>query len=214
MEAVKLFIAGISMGSGPCLVLWGPFLLPFIAAVKKSWYGGLKTSLTFSLGRLSALALLGWLAVTAFASINRLFPPHRSGYLYLSLAIFIIFIGIFVTFGKGFKVPFFQILRGYAESNKSLAVWGFLMGIAPCAPLIAILTYIACTATNGLQGILYALSFGMGTTVPVIILGTLTGYFSAWIAKTTFQLKILRIVSGIILILFGIQLLYKVLIWL
>ncbi len=212
MEELMLLVAGIAMGFGLCLALWGPFLLPYIAGTKRKWSEGLKISLIFSLGRLLALAILGGLASVAFAELNWFFPPHRSGYIYIIIAILIILIGIFVALGKGFKFSFYQIIRQRVfRGTEGVLILSFLIGISPCAPLIAILTYIGYTATNVLQGIIYALSFGIGTTVPVLILGTLAGFLPDKIFKSDFHLNILRISSGIIIIGFGIHLFYSVL---
>ena len=192
-------------------MFWGPLLLPYIAAMKRTWLEGLKISLVFSIGRLLALALLGGLASEAFQTLNRFFPPHRSGYLHIAIAFFIIFMGVLVVFGRGFKAPFYQVLRRRVlVGTEYLLVLGFLIGISPCAPLIAILTYIAYTATNVSQGIMYALSFGMGTVVPVMTLGTLTGLFSDKVFRSTTHIKALRILCGIIIILFGIHIFHGV----
>jgi sulfite exporter TauE/SafE len=212
MEALKLLGAGIGMGWGPCLALSGPILLPYIAATKGGWREGLGTSAAFSLGRLLALAILGGLASVAFASVNRFFPPHRSGYLYLVMAVFIVLMGALIVLGKGFKAPLYRALREQIvdRGTASMLSLGFLIGILPCAPLVAILTYIACVATNVLYGIIYALSFGVGTVVPLIILGPLVGFFPERVLKSATPLRIFRAICGAILILFGLQLLYSV----
>jgi cytochrome c-type biogenesis protein len=211
MEELKLLAAGIGLGWGPCLMFWGPLLLPYIAAMKRTWLAGLKISLMFSIGRLLALALLGGLASEAFQTLNRFFPPHRSFYLHIAIAFLIIFMGILVFLGRGFKAPLYQVLRRHMlVGTEYILLLGFLIGVSPCAPLIAILTYIAYTATNLLQGIIYALFFGMGTVVPVMTLGALTGLFSEKIFRFSMHVKILRILCGIIIILFGIYLFYNV----
>ena len=212
MEALKLLAAGIGMGWGPCLALSGPILLPYIAATKGGWREGLRTSAAFSLGRLLALAILGGLASVAFASVNRFFPPHRSGYLYLVMTVFIVLMGALIVLGKGFKAPLYRTLREQVVDmgTASMLSLGFLIGILPCAPLVAILTYIACVATNVLYGIIYALSFGVGTVVPLIILGPLVGFFPERVLKSASPLRIFRAICGAILILFGLQLFYSV----
>ena len=85
---------------------------------------------------------------------------------------------------------------------------GFLIGISPCVPLVAILTYIACTATNALQGVAYALWFGIGTIVPMMILGPLVGSLPEKMLRSPTHLRVFKIVCGVILVLFGLQLLY------
>jgi len=198
---------GFGMGWGPCLALCGPILLPYIAATKGGWREGLRVSAMFSLGRLLGLAILGGLASVAFASINRFFPPHKSGYLYLAMAIFIVLVGVLIILGAGFERPLYKkrVVKG---SGGSMLGLGFLIGISPCVPLVAILTYIACTVTNVLQGVAYALCFGIGTVVPVMILGPLASFLPEKIFKSPAHLRVFRMVCGVILILFGLQLLY------
>ena len=208
VEMLRLLAAGIGMGWGPCLALSGPILLPYIAATKEDWREGLRTSAAFSLGRLLALAILGGLASVAFASINRFFPPHRSGYLYLALAVFIVLMGVLVVLGTGFRVPFYRILKQQMaeRGTASILLLGFLIGISPCATLVAILTYIACVATNALYGAVYALSFGLGTVLPLMVLGPLVGFLPGRVFKSATSLRVFRATCGAILILFGLQL--------
>lgn len=212
MEALKLLIAGFGMGWGPCLAFCGPILLPYVAATKGGWRAGLRVSAMFSFGRLLGLAVLGGLASVAFASINRFFPPHRSGYLYLAMAVFILFLGVLIILGKGFEVPLHRIFKERIVDGGSASMLGlgFLIGISPCVPLVAILTYIACTTTSILWGIGYALCFGIGTIVPVMILGPLVSFLPEKVFKSPTHLKVFRIVCGAILILFGLQLFYCV----
>jgi len=211
-EALKLLAAGIGMGWGPCLALSGPILLPYVAATKGGWREGLRASAMFSFGRLLALAILGGLASVAFASINRFFPPHRSGYLYLVMAVFILLMGALIVLGKGFRTPLYRSLREriLERGTASMLGLGFLIGISPCATLVAILTYIACTATNALSGVVYAVSFGVGTVVPLMILGPLVSFFPEKVLKSAMPLRVFRAICGAILILFGLQLVYSV----
>jgi len=210
VEVLKLLGAGFGMGWGPCLAFCGPILLPYIAATKRGWREGLRMSAMFSLGRLLGLAILGGLASVAFASINCFFPPHRSGYLYLAMAIFILLVGVLIVLGQGFELPLHRIFRERIVDggSGSMLGLGFLIGISPCVALVAILTYIACTATNALQGVAYALCFGIGTIVPVMVLGPLVGLLPEKVFKPLRHLRVFRMVCGGILILFGLQLLY------
>lgn len=201
------------MGWGPCLAYSAPLLLPYIGGTKKGWKEGLKIGVMFSLGRLLALGILGALAASVFSWINQFFSPQKSGYLYLVTAFFMVVLGIFIILGKGFKIPFGKIInkRILDKGTESMFILGFLIGISPCAPLIAILTYIACIAENIFLGVLYAFSFGIGTAVAPIILGSLVGVFPEKLFKSTKPLKVFQTFCGIILVLFGFQLIYYVL---
>ena len=209
---LKLLAGGFTMGWGPCLAYTAPLLLPYIGGTKTSWRAGLRMGLMFSLGRLLALAILGAVVTFAFESINRFFPPHRSGYLYLGMALFMVTLGVLIVLGKGFSVSLGSwgrkdILDGGSESMLFL---GFLIGISPCAPLVAVLTYIACIAGNIVLGILYALSFGIGAACSPILLGALVGILPERIFRRAKLRRVFQVVCGSVLILFGLQLIYYV----
>jgi len=60
--AAELFLNGLALGLGPCMVFCLPILVPFIAGTRRGWLEGLKATLAFSLSRLAAYTLLGLLA--------------------------------------------------------------------------------------------------------------------------------------------------------
>lgn len=209
-NSLRLLIAGFTMGWGPCLAYIAPLLLPYIGATKRNWQDGLKIGLAFSIGRLLALAILGGLATVAFSSINRFFPPQKSGWLYLIAAFFMITIGVLIILGKGFKMHIGKIILD--KGTESIFLFGFLMGIAPCVPYVAILTYIACVAENAvLLGIVYAALFATGTAIAPIVLGSLMGIIPEKLFRSTKLFKTFQVVCGLVSILFGLQLIYYVL---
>lgn len=195
------------MGWGPCLAYTAPLLLPYIGATKRNWKDGLRVGLVFSIGRLLALAILGGLATVIFSFINRFFPPQKSGWLYLIVAFFMIIMGILIILGKGFKVHIGKSILD--KGDKSMFLFGFLMGIAPCVPYVAILTYIACVAENSiLVGVLYAALFAIGTAIAPVALGTLMGIIPAKLFRSAKWLKVFQVICGVVLILFGLQLVF------
>jgi len=210
-NALRLLIAGFTMGWGPCLTYTAPLLLPYIGGTKTSWQGGLRVGVVFSIGRLLALSILGGLATVAFSFINQFFPPQKSGWLYLVSALFMIVIGILIILGKGFKTGIGKSILD--KGTTSMLLFGFLMGIAPCVPYVAILTYIACVAENAvLAGILYAAVFAVGTAIAPIVLGILMGVIPAKLFNPAKWLRAFQVICGVLLILFGFQLVYYVLI--
>ena len=209
-NSLRLLVAGFTMGWGPCLTYTAPLLLPYIGATKRSWKDGLKVGLAFSIGRLLALAILGGLATVAFSFINQFFPPQRSGWLYLCSALFMIAMGTLIILGKGFKM---HIGGGILDKGtKSMFLFGFLMGVAPCIPYVAVLTYIACVAEGTvLTGILYAALFATGTAVAPMVLGSLMGIIPGKLLRSDRLYKTFQVVCGVVLVLFGFQLIYYVL---
>jgi len=207
---LRLLIAGFTMGWGPCLAYTAPLLLPYIGATRRNWQDGLKVALVFSIGRLLALAILGGLATVAFSSINRFFPPQKSGWLYLMVAFFMITMGVLIILGKGFKMHIGKTILD--KGTISIFLFGFLMGIAPCVPYVAILTYIACVAEDAvLAGILYAALFAVGTALAPMVLGSLMGIIPEKLFRSAKLLKTFQVVCGVVLVFFGFQLIYYVL---
>jgi sulfite exporter TauE/SafE len=206
-DALRIAAAGFIMGWGPCLAYMAPILLPYIGATGKNWKQGLEVAVLFSAGRLLAFSLLGGLATVAFRYINSLFPPHKSGWLYLVVALLMIGVGILIILGKGLKL---HVGTGLLQkSTHSMVVFGFLIGIAPCAPYIAILTYIACTAEHSVvTGVLYAALFAAGTAGAPIVLGALMGLVSERVYRSTRLRRVFQLLCGGVLILFGARLVY------
>ncbi len=210
---VKLFSGGFVMGWGPCLAVTAPLLLGYVGATQTKWLDGLKIGALFSLGRLVAVAILAALATIVFATLNRLFPPHVSGYLYLVIAAFMITVGVLVLLNKGFGL---SVSKGrWAKSlqwdTKSMLLVGFLIGISPCAPLVSMLTYIACVAeTKVILGALYGAAFGLGTAVAPVVLCSLMGTIPETIFRADKSRRVFQLVCGAVLILFGLDVVYYV----
>ena len=209
-DSIKLIFAGLVMGWGPCLTYTAPLLLPYIGATTTTWQGGLKFGVIFSIGRLLALAILGGLVTVIFSRINQFFPPQRSGWLYGVISLFMFAMGIAIILGKGFKIPIGNTML--RRGTESIFLIGLIMGIAPCVPYVAILTYIACIAENNiLAGLWYATLFALGTAIAPIVLGAFMGFVPGKVLKSIKLLKVFQTVCGIVLILFGFQLFYYVL---
>jgi len=211
---LKLLAGGFIMGWGPCLAYTAPLLLPYVGGIETSWRGGLRIGVMFSLGRLVAVGILGGVATIAFSTINRFFPPHRSGYLYLVTALFIVAVGVLIIFGKGFRLSIGTIGKRSMldRDSESMLLIGLLIGFSPCAPLIAVLTYIACIAENNVVlGIFYAAAFGISAAVAPLVLCSLMGILPETLFRAAKVRRIFQTVCGLVLILFGLQLIYYVL---
>jgi len=197
------------MGWGPCLAYVAPLLLPYIGATRERWQDGLKVALLFSIGRLLALVILGGAATVVFSFINQFFPPERSGWLYVIAAFFMVSMGILIILGKGFKRRVGKNILN--KGSKSIFLFGFLMGIAPCVPYVAVLTYIACSAENAiLLGMLYAALFAVGTAVAPVVLGSVMGIISEKLVRSGKVRRVFQVVCGAVLIFFGCQLIYYI----
>lgn len=206
-EIVKLFVAGMTLGCGPCLLVCLPIVLPYIFGKETDFKTGLKLSVIFSSSRVLIYSLLGLLSVVCFRFISGV-VGQPGKYIKLATGVFIVIIGIIYLFHKNLPI-FCRIVDKYIseKTNLNMFVLGVLIALSPCAPLAGILVYIACTASNAFLGLVYGFSFGIGTFVsPIIPAGALTGLFSGRIKNSPRLLFFARVLSGLLLIYFGINL--------
>ena len=205
-KLIFFFIQGFLVGSGPCVLTCAPLVLPFIAGTKRDWREGLEAALVFGLARVFVYTLLsgtvGYLGVYLF----QLFYNQAWGLaIWLAAALFIISIGILMVAGRQFNNPFCVYLQNELLKNKikGLIILGLIIALAPCLPLIAVLTEIMFTAEKFYQSWLYGLSFGLGTLIsPLLILGALVPALFAKFSR-------LNIICGLLLVAAGLYILFK-----
>jgi sulfite exporter TauE/SafE len=190
-----------------------PILIPYIASTKKTWWEGLWATLVFSLVRTFAYTLLGLIAFLSYRLVEMIANPAKNPYLGLCAGIFVVFLGILlVVLRKEIHLPVFKLLgKEFLEKvTQSMILLGLLIGFSPCLPLIGALTLIATHAQSAFEGAFLGLSFGVGTLLsPLLILGLLAGFLPGEIIKNQKVFRIFKMVCGILLILFGLNLIVK-----
>jgi len=105
-------------------------------------------------------------------------------------------------------------IRGFigksSQGIREMALLGFLVGFAPCLPLLGVLAYIAFHAQGFAQGALLGLAFGAGTLLsPLILFGSLAGAISPVLLKKPIVYNIFSRLCGLILMYFGIGMIIK-----
>lgn len=213
---LELFIIGITVSFGPCLLFCSPLVLPYIAATRKGFSEGLKGILTFSFARLIAYGSLGLLA----GGFGRLLTEwlYRFDYLVFTVGgLFISILGVLIIFDKEPQVRLCQFLRkqNIENSTGDLLLLGFVVGILPCIPLLGVLTYIGLRATDLWQGGFYGLAFGMGKLIsPLILFGVLSSVLPAVVIRNYKIYSIFRRICGGLLFAVGVQVvLSKCILW-
>lgn len=198
-----LFLSGIILGSGPCLVSCAPFLIFYTAAHKP----GLKRSLysygVFSLGRLVSYILWGLICVLGAAYLQSETVSQYTNNIYLVLGVFIVVLGVATCLGV--RELFGKTCAIVNQGNiRNVGVAGLLVGFAPCLPLIGILNYVVLIAKNPMDAMLYLFVFGLGTILsPLVLLAALSGKFSQMISRSQKIKVIFQYACGAILILLG-----------
>jgi len=203
------FILGFSSGISGCLLFCMPVLIAYQMTVRQSLKSRFAAAAVFSLWKMVPYLLFGFLAgELGQKTIDRLKSTifqHRAR---LVTGLFLIALSLtFVIIRPGtnrFCRIGERLLSG--NFNPRLALLGITMGILPCMPLLGLLTYIVFMVRNPYQGLFYALFFGAGNGVPLVVLGTLTGAgFSFW--RTKRAGLIMRFAGAAIIFVWGFKIL-------
>jgi sulfite exporter TauE/SafE len=87
---------------------------------------------------------------------------------------------------------------------KNIVIFGLIVSLAPCLPLMAVLSYIALISDHWLKGIAYMGSFGLGTAVsPMIILSLGAGWIARKVRNHQKFSRWVKILCGVILMFLG-----------
>ena len=205
---LQIFGIGFSFGiAGPCFLVCVPILIPYFAGRQRIWRAALGDIFIFLLGRLSAYIILGFLAGLSASILRQFASSAFISFLKPLGGLIIILLGVFVLAGKEPASWACKFMSKKASNFSSLFVLGFTIGMFPCAPLLALLFEIALICRGPLEGMFYALFFGLGTLISgFIAIGSLAGLFS-WIPAKIFKTEksklIFRIICGLFLILLG-----------
>ncbi len=209
----SLFVTGIFLGSGPCLLSCGPLLLSYVASTKTGGVSALKTYLIFCGVRLAVYLAFGVGAGLIGAwVVHRLVESASLAVLYVAFGVFLVLLGLFFILEDLVPERWRGTLRCCHQGRgdmRNVAVFALIVSLAPCAPLLGMLGYIALLSDTWYKGVVYMAAFGLGTVIsPLIILMFLTGWFGSWLQKHKLVLRLVRVASGIIFIILGSRLIW------
>lgn len=214
--AAGLFLTGLALGTSQCALTCSPMLGLYVVGSSKSWGDGLKATLIFSLSRLLSYLFLGFVAGISSVFITDIFPSYSfSFYVWILAGSFLSLLGALIILGKEPHLKLCHLLKRHMidGSTKSMALLGFIIGFAPCAPLLALLSYIALAAKGPLLGAFYGLCFGIGPAVitPIVITGVLASVVPSAVFKTPRIYQFFRQMCGVLLLVYGIKLITQLL---
>lgn len=209
----SLFLSGLVLGSGPCLLTCGPILISYIVATGKNPRQAFFFWLLFSLSRILVYIFLGVSVFLLGEFLVRQNLLFLGGYIYLLSGIIIILIGLFTIISNvGEKNRLCSSISKLLEqrlSKVSPITMGLILGLLPCAPLLAVLSYIGLVSFSWQVSILYSLIFGVGTLIsPLVLLSLGAGVIPKILFNKPKAYRALRYISGSIIILFGAQLIF------
>lgn len=211
----SLFVTGLFLGYGPCLLSCGPFLIPYIAATRKSGWQGLKAYLIFSLSKMAVYAFFGVLAGLLGEWVVRgFFESAYLGYVFFTFGIFVILLGLLLVFEKN---PFSKKCDGLfhrylqPKNTANIMVFGLIVAFSPCLPLFAVLGYISLISDTWVKGLVYMTAFGLGTVIsPMILFSAAAGWGAGLLEKHARFLRFMRVFCGLLLAALGIHLCLRI----
>ncbi|MFA5155994.1 MAG: sulfite exporter TauE/SafE family protein [Candidatus Omnitrophota bacterium] len=206
---------GISFGSGPCLASCGPLFLSYTAGSGKNIPKSLAAYLIFSSARIAVYVVLGALVYLSGKFFTEQVFAGITRYVFWAGGTFIISMGILIAMGRNLDTVACKFLYKnlLQKDRKSIFIFGLIVGLAPCPPLIALFSYVALISKSLTLSAVYALSFGLGTLLsPLALLAIFAGAIPGVMAKfkPAFS-RALNLVCAAILIILGAQLIIKAL---
>ncbi len=206
-----LFISGLILGSGPCLSFCAPMLIGYAASQRASIRKSISSYAMFSLFKVAGYMLLG---LACALSVRLLNSPALGGYLntiYLMLGSFMVLAGLAVLFNKASHGN--KACQWFHKGNiKNVGVFGLLVGLAPCLPLLGILNYVVIISNNPAQAIIFTLVFGLGTVLsPLLILMVLSAKIAERLSQNKKLKFTIRIATSLIIIFFGLKIILQIL---
>jgi len=210
---LQLFGIGLSFGfSGACFLSCTPVFITYLAGRKLKWGQGLIEALIFLSARLSAYLVLGYLAGLSAALLKQFANSGFSSFLKPLGGIIVVALGILILLSRDPGYCGCKFSTNKALTFSSLLILGFTIGIFPCAPLLALLFEVTIISKTALEGLLCALSFGLGTFISgFVIIAGLSGIISRLpgrILKSNLSLSVFRIICALLLILLGVNLIF------
>jgi sulfite exporter TauE/SafE len=202
----QIFFIGLSLSfAGPCLFSCLPVILTYTTGRGGTFRARLVDILIFLSGRFAAYVLLGGLAGFSAEFMHR-FIGQPSAVFYKPAA------GIITIALAG--VIMFQGKKGCCTSKTGLLTRGgllaagFLTGVSPCLPLLALLSEIVLISKNVWQGAWYGAAFGLGTFLSAFVV---TAGFSGILYRLTGscalspkRMRVIQVVCAAILVIIGV----------
>jgi len=209
---ITFLLLGLALGIGPCMASCGPLLLSYIAGTGKTVSRGLFTYLIFSISRMAAYAVLGVLIHLFGEIVTQRFAGLVGKYLYLAGGIFILFIGVLMMFRQEKKDGLCAKIQNVflKKDAKTVGLWGIIIGLLPCAPLVSVLSYIGLVARSWPQSIFYSLAFGLGTMLsPLLLLCGAAGVLQKFLHDHLRVQRIFNGICGLVVVTLGAQLIRR-----
>ncbi len=212
------FLVGL-LGAGHCVGMCGGITSALVFSLpqttRNDWRRALPYLLSYNGGRIISYSVAGMLVAGIGLLLGNLLPVQRAQqFLLIVAALFMIAMGLYLggwwsgllkleqAGGWLWKLikPVAQKLMPVSTPAQAF-VMGLVWGWLPCGLVYSVLIW-ALSAGSVLKGGLLLASFGLGTLPTLLVTGSAAGYLARHI-----QTPLVRQISGVIILLFGVALL-------
>jgi cytochrome c-type biogenesis protein len=203
-----VFLGGLITSISPCVLTMVPLLVGYIGGYGEGAKSrGFVLSASFVTGMAATFALLGFIA----AFFGSVFGQVGLGWYYLLAAVALI-MGLQLIGVLSFELPGLKKVPVRKAGPGGSLIMGLLFGLvaSPCAtPVLAVIITYAAVQAEPVYGSGLLFIYGLGHGIPLLIAGTFTG-MARNLPKINRYTHYLSYVSGLILIIAGLFLLYWV----
>lgn len=133
--------------------------------MRRSVVGSVVTYILFSLARIAAYLAVALAVFFLGRFLAGQYLGAASKYVLLIGGGFVIYAGVLLILGRGGHKG-----RCRLPQDKNAIILGLIIGLLPCAPLLAAFSYIGLASKSWLASTGYALSFGLGTLLSPLLL--------------------------------------------
>ncbi|AFI04283.1 sulfite exporter TauE/SafE family protein [Helicobacter cetorum] len=207
LSFLGMFLAALSMSIGHCVGMCGGIVSAF-SQMRFSKVASFSYQFTchalYNLGRISTYMFLG----AIFAGLGNVLSVSMffKGVLFISMGAFLILLALFgAKIEKlSFQIPFISILIKKTLHSKSvlaLYLLGVLNGFLPCMMVYSFLAS-ATLSHSVFMGAMLGLSFGLGTSMPLFLMGMILSRISISYRK------FFNLLSKFLMGVFGLYVLY------
>lgn len=208
--AWSLFVTGLVLGVGPCLLNCGPLVVSYITARQDTPLKGLGTYGIFALTRIGVYLAFGVAAgLVGEWVLERFFESFFLKVLFTAFGLFLVFLGVLVAlsrFSLGGSCHRFLERSGGRGDVRNAILFGLMVSFSPCLPLMSVLGYIVLISDSWVKGLVYMLFFGAGTVVsPMIALALCAGWAGRAIKQRPWVMRLVNGACGLIFIYLGLK---------
>jgi sulfite exporter TauE/SafE len=183
-------------------------LVSYIAATKEGPGRALKTYGVFSLTRIAVYALFGvaagFFGESVFQRFSETLLPKV---LYIVFGAFCVLLGSLLLFQRsawGRRCQGALSRCAGPKDHGNAVLFGLVIACSPCAPLLAVLGFIALISDTWVKGVVYMSAFGLGTVLsPLILLAAGAGWAAGFLKKYERAAFFLKVLCGAVLLLLG-----------